>query len=316
VSDRIRQRAALAPVLMIVLALPALASAKAPLRPGQVFRDCAKACPEMVVLPPGSFTMGSPPTEVGRDPDEEQQHRVTIRNAFAVGRFDVTRGEYAIFATETHVPDPADCNIHVPPNWPAVLGLNWHNTPFPQTDRDPVVCVGWREAVAYTQWLSRKTGHKYRLLSESEWEYAARAGTTTVDYWGDSQDNACAYENGVDFSLQAVEPKTDVKQHCRDGYAHTSPVGSFKPNPFGLYDMLGDVADMTADCYVEGYAGALTDGAPRLDGRCPLRINRGGTWTSTPSGMRAAARGGDMEKTRVVDLGFRVARDLEPGEMR
>jgi sulfatase modifying factor 1 len=299
-------------LIAVVLAVAAPACAKSPLKPGATLRDCPKVCPELVVVPAGAFTMGSPVAEAGRDADEEQQHRVTISYAFAVGKYDVTRDEYAAFALETKVPDPAVCNIHpAKGGWPGVKGLSWHHTPFAQAGRHPVVCISWQEAGAYAQWLSRKTGREYRLLSEAEWEYAARAGTTTAAYWGDSQDAACAYANGVDYSLKGAQPDFTVVQHCRDGYAYTSPVGSFGPNAFGLYDMMGDVFQMLADRYVQGYAGAPTDGSPRLDGGSACRINRGGSWTSTPGGLRAAARACDNERTtRVVDLGFRVARRL------
>jgi|SRR5579863_389745 len=278
---------------------------------GSVFRDCQRVCPQMVVLPRGSFLMGSPVTEAGRDSDEEDpQHRVTIDYDFAVGKFPVTREEYGQFVQATGQPDPAGCNIHQPPHWPTVAGLNWHHTGFIQTARHPAVCVGWQEAQAYVRWLSRKAGHEYRLLSESEWEYAARAGTTTADYWGDRQEDACLYANGVDLTMQERFSDREVVQPCRDGYVYTAPVGSFRPNAFGLYDMMGNVFEMLADCYEKTYRGAPTDGSPKTTATCACRSNRGGSWTSTPSGLRAAYRACDMEDTRVVDLGFRVARRL------
>jgi formylglycine-generating enzyme required for sulfatase activity len=156
--------------------------------PGTTFRDCPD-CPEMVVVPAGKFLMGSPSTETGRDIDgtEDPHHEVTIARPFAVAKYETTRDEYARFVKETALADPPGCNVHQvsPPHWPTIEGLNWHNTGFTQTGRDPVVCMSWNEAVAYVAWLSKKTGKSYRLLSEAEWEYAARAGTTTPDYWGD-----------------------------------------------------------------------------------------------------------------------------------
>ena len=265
----------------------------------------------MVVLPSGSFLMGSPITEIGRQPEmEDPQHRVMIDYAFAVGKFDVTHDEFGRFAREAGLADPMGCNIHQPPHWPTIKGLNWHNTGFYQTGRHPVVCISWKEAQAYVAWLSKKTGHEYRLLSESEWEYAARAGTATANYWGDKQEDACAYANGVDMTLKEKFPDQETAQPCRDGYVNTAPVGSFKPNAFGLYDMMGNVFEMLADCYDRTYQGAPTDGSPKTTGTCKCRSNRGGSWTSTPTGFRAAYRDCDKEDTRVVDLGFRVARRL------
>lgn len=284
-------------------------------RPGSTFRDCPE-CPEMVVLPPGKFMMSSPPGEEGRDPDggEDPRHEVTIAYSFAVGKYEVTRDEYASFVKDTGLADPAGCNIHQAkmPNWPMIRGLNWHNTGFAQTDRDPAVCLNWNEAIAYTKWLSKKTGKKYGLLSESEWEYAARAGTTTAAYWGDKQKDACAYANGSDLTRKDKFPEWNADQPCHDGFIYTAPVGSFKPNAFGLYDMMGNVFEMTADCLNLNYSGAPADGSAWTTGDCKNRINRGGSWTSTPGGLRSATRGyDDISMTRVVDLGFRVARDLE-----
>ncbi len=174
-----------------------------------------------------------------------------------------------------------------------------------------MVCVSWKDAQAYVAWLTQKTGHWYRLLSEAEWEYAARAGTTTAAYWGDSQGDACAYANGADLTMEEQFPDQEAAQPCHDGYVYTAPVGSFKPNAFGLYDMLGNVFEMLADCYERTYENAPVNGSPKVVADCRCRSNRGGSWTSTPTGLRAAYRDCDQEDTRVVDLGFRVARRLQ-----
>jgi formylglycine-generating enzyme required for sulfatase activity len=284
-------------------------------RPGSTFRDCQKICPEMVVVPAGSFLMGSQTTDhlQAAEGTEQPQHHVNIGYAFAVSKFEVTRDEYAEFVRETNLRDPDGCHVHEPPNWPEKTGLNWHHTPFPQTGRDPVVCVSWREAQAYTKWLSEKTGHAYRLLSEAEWEYAARAGANTESFWGDRQEDACQYANGVDLTLAERFPKTKWENvaPCHDGYIFTAPVGSFKPNGFGLYDMEGNAFEWVMDCWVKNYDGAPMDGSARIEGDCIRRVNRGGSWTSNPTGLRPAHRGMDLaETTRVVDLGFRVARSL------
>ena len=308
--------AQLAAALALVAVHPAAATpiAAPALHPGQIFRDCA-GCPQMVVIPPGRFLMGSPRTEPGRDPDgaEDPQHLVTIAYPLAVGRYEVTRDEWALFVAETHLPDPAGCNIHQAkgPSWPTIRGLNWHNTGFAQTGRHPAVCLSWTEAQGYLAWLSRRSGKRYRFLSEAEWEYAGRAGTTSAHYWGEKPADACAYANGSDQTRKARFPEWNADQPCHDGYVFTAPVGSFKPNAFGLYDMMGNVAEMTADCVNESYNGAPADGSPWLTGDCRMRINRGDTWTSTPGALRSAARGADdINTTRVVDLGFRVARTL------
>lgn len=310
---------------LLVCAAPyGMAQANPAQKPGRIFRDCPKTCPEMVVVPPGTLLMGSPAddTHQALNGIEQPQHRVTVRHAFAMGKFEVTRDEYASFALETHLADPVGCNVHEPPNWPAKTGLNWHTTPFPQTGRDPVVCVSWEEAEAYTQWLSKKTGHMYRLLSEAEWEYAARAGTTTEAYWGDDERRDCEYGNGTDLSLverfpnakwESPAPRNPNPGHvlpCSDGHVFTAPVGSYKPNAFGLYDTAGNVAEWVADCWSPNYNGAPTDGSARMDGDCSVRVNRGPAWDSNPTGLRSAYRWNDPIRLHVVDLGFRVARDM------
>ena len=199
--------------------------AAAALRPGDAFRDCARICPEMVVVPPGSYLMGSPPEDPhqGKASTEQPQHRVDISYAFAVGRFEVTRDEYAAFVRDTGLADPDGCNVHEPPRWPTIMGLNWHNTGFSQSGRDPVVCVSWLEAEAYTRWLSQKTGHRYRLLSEAEWEYADRAGTQSQAYWGDDPNEACKYANGVDATRLLAPLGVRLPVVAAKGYSRTYP---------------------------------------------------------------------------------------------
>jgi formylglycine-generating enzyme required for sulfatase activity len=304
----------LAAASLVILAAGPAPSAGARDRAARPFRDC-RGCPEMVAVPAGRFMMGATADDPGRDAAgrEEPRHEVVIAHPFAVGRFEVLRGEWAEFVRATGLGDPEGCNIHqaTVPRWPTVKGLNWHDPGFAQSDRDPAVCMSWNEARAYVAWLSRKTGRHYRLLSEAEWEYAARAGTTSPHFWGERPEDACLYANGSDMTRKQSHPEWNADQPCRDGFVDTSPAGSFRPNAFGLYDMLGNVAEMTEDCRSDDYAGAPADGSPREDGNCRYRINRGDTWTSTPGDLRSAARGyDDAALTRVVDLGFRVARDM------
>jgi len=306
-----RQGRGIAVAAIVILGIARLTIAQETHAPGSSFRDCAGVCPEMVVMPQGSFLMGSPASEIGHEAAmEDPQHRVTIGYDFAMGKFEVTRDEFGAFARATQLPDPPGCNVHQPPHWPTIKGLSWHSPGFEQTGRDPAICVSWKDAQAYVEWLTMKTGYPYRLPSESEWEYAARAGTETADYWGDSQSEACAYANGADLTMQEHFPDQVAAQPCHDGFVYTAPVGSFKPNAFGLYDMMGNVFEMLTDCYERTYQDAPADGSPKVTAACACRSNRGGSWTSTPTGLRAAYRDCDKEDTRVVDLGFRVARRL------
>jgi len=303
-------------------AAPALRHATTPAArlnsPGRVFRDCPDVCPEMVMVPPGEYAMGSPPTEPGRFDSESPQHRVAIGYALAVGRYDITRGEFAAFARATgYRADDAGC-FTVNSSGTAArrnAGATWRQPGFAQTARDPVVCVDFDDAGAYVAWLSRRTGHAYRLLSEAEYEYAERAGTTTAFWWGDAATSACGYANGADLDAKASTgwtarfPDRTVIS-CHDGYVFTSPVGSFRPNAFGLYDMTGDVWSWLADCWNDSYAGAPTDGSANLAGDCGRRSLRGGSWTYDSRILRSANRDRVTTDARLVDIGFRVARTL------
>ncbi|HEY5046572.1 MAG TPA: SUMF1/EgtB/PvdO family nonheme iron enzyme [Rhizomicrobium sp.] len=264
----------------------------------------APAAPQMVVIPAGEYTMGSAASEQGRLDDESPQHRVTIAYSLAVGAFDVTRDEYAEFAAETNRQDPDSCFAFDPSShrFNDTKGRNWRDPGFPQTGRDPVVCVNWDDAMAYAQWLSLKTGHSYRLLSESEWEYAARAGTATAYYWGDS-----ASHEQANYSTDGC---CDGLVAGRDQWLYTSPAGSFQANAFGLYDMLGNVWQWTQDCYNKSYEGALLNGSVWQSGDCGQRVLRGGTWGSGPRDLRSANRFWDTSSDRVSVNGFRVARTL------
>src|SRR5438552_11465323 len=288
--------------------------------PGTSFRDCSNGCPEMVVVPQGRFTMGAPRGEEEREnwPAERRgysvpQHLVTFRHKFAIAKFDVTRDEYGQFVAETHRPDPADSCISPSPAGTFIeTNGNWHSPGFPQTGRDPVVCVSWDDAEAYASWLSAKTGHVYRLPTEAEWEYAARAGTTTARYFSDNPAEVCRYTNVGDLDYSEQHPgDSGANRGCRDGYAFTSPVGSFPPNQLGVYDMLGDVMDWTEDCSNANYNGAPADGTAWLTGDCSRRVLRGGSWDMDLSGARSANRRiRSLTSHRNTTLGFRVARTL------
>ena len=303
--------------------MPALAQTPAP---GRSFRDCSNGCPEMVVVPPGRFTMGAPAGEVAEEENlpapyrghSVPQHLVTIRHKFAIGKFDVTRDEYALFVAETHRPDPDSCVIvTASAEFVATNGTNWHSPGFPQTGRDPVVCVSWDDARSYVAWLSAKTGHVYRLPTDAEWEYAARAGTTSARYFSDTPAEFCRHTNVGDLDYFEKHPgDSGVNRACRDGYAFTSPVESFPPNQFGLYDMLGNVLNWAEDCWNINYSGAPTDGAAWLTGKCSGRVVRGGSWDGDLRVIRSAMRRGLPTSTRNTTFGFRVARTLKSTRLK
>ena len=280
---------------------------------GATFRDCTDVCPEMVTVKPGDFMMGSPASEVGRYDNEGPVHPVSIKHSFAVGKYDITRDQYAEFVAETQRADPADCwTFTEGGSLVQTAGLNWHNPGFAQTGRDPVVCVGWDDAKAYVAWLSAKTGHAYQLLSEAEFEYAARAGVTKSRYGSDVEAQMCADMNFGELDYSAKHSgDTDVTKACHDGYAYTSPVGSFPPNAFGLYDMIGDVLIWTEDCWNASYKDAPADGSPLVAASCATHAWRGGAWADSARYMRAAYRNGPSDATfRGTHIGFRVARAL------
>ena len=271
-------------------------------------RDC-DGCPEMVVVPAGSFTMGSPDSEAGRWPREGPRHTVTITRAFAAGRFEVTRGEFAKFVRETGYPAGGGCYYWTGSNVESQPSKDWRTPGFWQTARDPVVCVSWLDAQAYTRWLAAKTGKPYRLLTEAEWEYAARAGAQTSRPWGDDPDEACLYANVADFAARTI-PGADLWRfhNCDDRNTYTAPAGSYKPNAFGLYDMIGNAWEWVEDCWHEDYKGAPTDGSAWTGGDCSGRVMRGGAWVNMPDFARSALRGWDAAGDRGDFRGFRVAR--------
>jgi formylglycine-generating enzyme required for sulfatase activity len=239
---------------------------------GNSFRDCAD-CPEMVHMSAGSFLMGSPDKEQGRYEDEDPQHRVQVP-AFSIGKYDVTFDEWDACVAA------AGCSKH-----PSDEG--WGR------GRRPVINVNWDDAQQYVRWLSTKTGRQYRLPSEAEWEYAARAGTTTAYYWGDAIGHGHAICKDCDSQWDNTQ---------------TAPVGSFAPNPWGLYDMAGNVWQLTQDCYHHGYRKAPTDGSAWAAADCAERVERGGSSLALSRIVRSAYRNKHTLETRYTLTGFRLAR--------
>ena len=242
---------------------------------GEVFRDCPK-CPELVVVAAGTYRMGSPSHEKGRDDNEGPMHEVVIEEPFAVGVYEVTFSEWEACVRG------GGCQGYRPSDEGWGRGSR------------PVINMSWEDAQSYVQWLSGKTGEKYRLLSESEWEYVARAGTTTPFHFGStiSTDRA---NYGKGFWGQG-----------------TVPVGSFEPNRFGLYDVHGNAWEWVQDCWNHSYRGAPRDGSAWERGDCSERVLRGGCWSCPPRSLRSAHRIRYSTGKRYSVFGFRIARTLAP----
>jgi formylglycine-generating enzyme required for sulfatase activity len=261
------------------------------------FKDCP-LCPEMVVVPEGSFIMGSPKDEPLREPynkGSEDQLGVTIDKPFAVGRFAIARVEFAVFISASGYDAERDCLVYTSSEWKVDPARSWRSPGFSQTDRDPVVCVNWDDAKAYAAWLSSTTGKVYRLLSESEREYVTRAGTATAYWWGATQ---------ISTDRANFHGTTEYRQR-------TVPVDSFASNAWGLYNVHGNVWDWTEDCWNASNAGNPGNGEARSIGECSLRVLRGGSWGSRPQLIRSANRYWYRHSTRSFSSGFRVARTLE-----
>ena len=263
---------------------------------GERFRDCP-TCPEMVVVPAGNYQMGSVdgasfPSNSSRSSDSHPVHRVTIADPFAVGVYEVTRGEFRRFVEATEYSTGGACE------WRERRDRSWRNPGFAQTDQHPVVCMSWADAQAYVEWLSQETGEAYRLLSEAEWEYVARAGTRTARYWGQGKSEQCLYANGADTALlrsderrKQFNDETAKEQaktlaayegylsemqavECDDGYAWTSPVGVYGANAFGLHDVLGNVGEWVQDCWHASYHGAPRSGDAWESADCSEFVKR------------------------------------------
>lgn len=276
------------------------------------FRDCPD-CPAMVVLPPGQLRMGSYENEAGRKPSEGPLREVTFRRAFAVGKYEVTRGEFAAFVKATGHDTGTSCFLFKDSDWKHVEWTGWRDPGFEQGDDHPVTCVNWEDAEAYAAWLVKKTGKPYRLLSEAEWEYAARAETSPGRYppfhFGADANDICAYANIVDRSTGARW----AFQGCSDGVGFgTAQSGRYRPNAFGLHDLYGNVTEYVADCSHDDYSGAPVDGSAWLKENCGGRVARGGAWGDLPEGARSATRHTMRSPAlRSQSFGFRVARTLD-----
>jgi formylglycine-generating enzyme required for sulfatase activity len=261
----------------------------------------------MVVVAPGRFRMGD--ASGGGGADEKPVHPVEMAYRFAVGRYEVTRGEFAAFVEESGYKAGGGCWYFSGQMWVVGGSRSWRDPGFRQSDRDPVACVSWHNAKAYLRWLGAKAGAQYRLPSEAEWEYVARAGSTGRFPFGGAGEGLCAYGNGADRDT-SFEWRD---RSCADGFgARTAPVGSFEPNQFGLHDTIGNLWEWVEDCWHEGYKGAPGDGgAWTASGACGQRIVRGGSWYNEPRLMRPAFRNRIAVANRYTNLGFRPVRALD-----
>ena len=248
------------------------------LKPGDAFKECASECPEMIVVPAGTFLMGSPADEPGHQTSEWPLHQVTIARAFAVSKYELSFADWDACAAD------GGCDAHI------------KDSGFGR-GAQPVINVTWDDARRYAAWLAKVTGKPYRLLSEAEYEYAARAGTQSAYPWGDVLGKNNANCNGCGSRWDDMQ---------------TAPVGSFPPNRFGLHDMVGNVYEWVEDCLHADYRGAPADGSAWIaGGACSGHIIRGGSWADDPADLRSASRPWSPATVRHNFIGFRVARSLD-----
>jgi formylglycine-generating enzyme required for sulfatase activity len=245
---------------------------------------------------------------------EHPQHRVRITTPFYMGTHHVTRGQFRHFVKECGYKTDAE-NGDPPSDLGGADGWNgfnkdnsWRKVDFEQTDEHPVVNVSWNDAVAFCDWLSKKDGKSYRLPTEAEWEYACRAGTTTRYYCGDDPESLASVANVADATARIKFPNWKYTIKASDGYVFTSPVGKFKPNCFGLYDMHGNACQWCADWHGEDYYGKSPEHDPTGPGTGDFRVVRGGSWYYGPCEARSASRGARSPNDRSDLVGFRVAR--------
>ncbi|MDG2321714.1 MAG: SUMF1/EgtB/PvdO family nonheme iron enzyme [Rhodospirillaceae bacterium] len=284
-----------------------------------IIKDC-ETCPELVVIEAGgSFVMGAEKAEGDTwgmlermSSNERPTAEITISQRYAIGRTEVTRAQFAVFVDETGFKTKKGCFHLTSAGWSMQPKLSWRDDSIGGSDAHPVPCLRRPEMAAYMDWLTTKTGQTYRLPSEAEWEYAARAGSSYPTFWGEDWTDACVYQNGADQSFVKVAPDIPYGQFadCDDGYAFTSPAGTYAPNAFGLYDVAGNVGEWTSDCYAQGHADAPADGSPLQKRSCKAWVAKGGSWAGFPGLLRVSTRLRIIARTTGSGFGFRVARDV------
>jgi len=290
-----------------------------------------KTAMKLVLVPAGRFLMGSSPKELeilkresGKagvlgdqaQSDEDPQHEITLTKPFFMGACPVTRGQFAAFVADDGYQTDAEKGggavVWDGSAWDKVAGTSWKKPGFEQTDDHPAVCVSHNDAAAYCAWLSKKTGRTVALPTEAQWEYACRAGTAAAYLWGDAPDGGKGWCNAADQAAKKVMGDRWSYFTWDDGFAHTSPVGKFKPNAFGLYDMPGNASQWCSDWYDRGYYAKSPKADPQGPADGAHRVLRGGGWFAPPLGCRSAGRDRIMPEYGFSYFGFRVVlNDLE-----
>jgi formylglycine-generating enzyme required for sulfatase activity len=288
-------------------------AAAAEMKPGETFKDCP-TCPEMVVMPSGKAWLGAEPWDQDMKAGWGPLREVNITYSFAVARLEITRAQYREFVKATkYASSNTSCNTW---GFNKIIGqtegYTWDNPGQAQREDAPVVCVSWEDATAFTKWLAKKTGKLYRLLSSTEFEYAARGGTRGPWFWGPDNSKACEYANVADDTYRRLYSYGPVF-NCNDAWERLAPVGSYKPNPFGLHDMLGNAWEWSEDCFHADMSKVPTDGRPWMaedGGDCTARTPRGGAWASGTDWLKAISQSRDPVAYHSQLLGFRVALTL------
>ena len=267
--------------------------------------------PQMVHIRAGSFTMGSN----NGDNDEKPPHKVSINYDFELSKYEVSVGEFRAFVNDTGYQTEAQkgdgCYVDKTGkgDWGYKSDANWKNPYFKQSDSHPVVCVSWNDAKAYAKWLSQKSGKNYRLPTEAEWEYAARAGSNTKWSFGENESSLCSYANIADQTAKKKYQSWTIAE-CNDGYVYTAPKGSFRANAFGLHDMHGNVWEWCEDWYADSYNTTPKDGRANTTKDKNKKVLRGGSWVNNPFYTRSAVRFWNFPSNRYYNLGFRLQRTL------
>ena len=304
-----------------VLALAAAEALPQP-APAAAERDC-EVCPELALVPPGQFMLGSAPDapELDAESGESPAVALSFSRPFLVSRREITVGEFRRFVEATGAKSVPGCRVWSGGQWVQDAARSWRDPGFASAPRDdePVVCVSWQDARAYAEWLAKTSGKRYRLPSEAEWEYVARGGTSFPRYWGenDSREDlalslACDHANVYDASAVDAHRFPWPNARCNDRAPALAPTGQYEPNAFDVHDIIGNAREWVMDCYTASYQGRPLDArAWTWQGGCELKGVRGGSWASRPRDARAPARFAEPTSHRQSDLGFRVARDYE-----